>query len=193
MSPRPKNAGNNTQLFLGVRFLFGSRGGAGKHQQRIGAAGCFAQQNRAKRKGTGGLEPLRQKNLTRSSNTKKLIATAALLLLVPILAPAQNAGHVYHAEGYGFVAEEGNVGPACGGGGEGLSSNGFGLGGEYVKEESPFSERIISANLFYRFGSSTKKRKYEPFVTDGYTLFSIPGISLGPASGGNLGVGSICG
>ncbi|MGD0223349.1 MAG: hypothetical protein ABSF71_13515 [Terriglobia bacterium] len=34
---------------------------------------------------------------------KKLIATVAILLMVPTLAPAQNADHPYRAEGYFFI------------------------------------------------------------------------------------------
>lgn len=120
---------------------------------------------------------------------KTLIATAALLLVVPALASAQNADHPYYAEGYLLGA--GTVtGPAGGGGGEGIFSNGIGLGGEYVKAASPFGEHIVSVNLFYHFGPSTKKRRFEPFVTGGYTHFSIPDITLGPASGGNFGIGA---
>jgi hypothetical protein len=118
----------------------------------------------------------------------KVISTAALLLAFPMLASAQDADHVYHGQGYLFVAE-GTMGPRGGGGGEGIFSNGIGLGGEYVKAASPFGEHIISVNLFYHFGPSTKKRRVEPFLTGGYTHFSIPNITLGPASGGNLGGG----
>jgi hypothetical protein len=121
---------------------------------------------------------------------KKLIATAALLLLVPTLASAQNVDHVYHAEGYSFVADEATVGPAGGGGGEGLFSNGFGLGGEYVKAQSPFGENIISANMFYHFGPSTNKRRFEPFVTGGFNRFSISNIDLYPVFGWNFGCGA---
>ena len=120
---------------------------------------------------------------------KKLIATAALLLLVPMLASAQNADHVYHAEGYAFVADEATVGPAGGGGGEGLFSNGLGLGGEFVKAGSPFGEYIASANVSYHFGPSRKNRKFEPFVTGGCTFFSVPDTDQPIAIGGNFGVG----
>jgi hypothetical protein len=121
---------------------------------------------------------------------EKLIAMAGLLLTVPMFALAQNADHQYHVEGYLFVADEATVGPAGGGGGEGLFSNGLGLGGEYVKAASPFGEHIASANISYHFGPSTKKRKLEPFVTGGFTRFSIPNIDLYPVFGWNLGCGA---
>jgi hypothetical protein len=121
---------------------------------------------------------------------KKFISAAALLLLVPRLASAQNADHVYHVEGYGFFAYEATVGPAGGAGGEGLYSNGFGLGGEYVKAESPFGEYMVSADMYYHFGPSTKKRKFEPFVTGGFTRFSVGNLGPYPAYGGNLGGGA---
>jgi hypothetical protein len=121
---------------------------------------------------------------------KKLIASAILLLVSPLFASAQNADHPYHVEGYLLAADEAKVGPAGGGGVEGLSSDGFGLGGEYVKAASPFDENLVSVNLFYHFGASKNHRKFEPFVTGGYTHFSIPNITLGPASGGNFGCGA---
>jgi hypothetical protein len=118
---------------------------------------------------------------------KKLNATAALLLVVPMLASAQNADHQYHGQGYLFIAG-GTTGPAGGGGGEGVDNKGIGVGGEFVKAASPFGEFIGSANVYYHFGPSTKNRKLEPFVTGGYTFFYVPGV--GPASGGNFGAGA---
>lgn len=88
---------------------------------------------------------------------KKLIATAVLLLMTSTLASAQNADHPYHVEGHLFPAEEAKVGPVGGGGVEGLSSDGLGLGGEYVKAESPFDENIISVNLFLSLWAQQEK------------------------------------
>ena len=98
---------------------------------------------------------------------------------------------MYHVEGYAFVADEATVGPAGGGGGEGLFSNGFGLGGEYVKAASPFGEQMLSANMYYHFGASTKKHRFEPFVTGGITRFWLSGSDYPPPTvGGNFGIGA---
>jgi hypothetical protein len=121
---------------------------------------------------------------------KIFISAAALLLLVPSLASAQNADHVYHVEGYAFFAGEATVGPAGGAGGEGLFSNGFGLGGEYVKAESPFREQMVSANIYYHIGPIPKKRTFESFVTGGLTRFSVGNLGPYPAYGGNVGGGA---
>lgn len=120
---------------------------------------------------------------------KKLIAIVALLLMGPASMSAQNANHPYYAQGYGFVADEATVGFAGGVGAEGIFSNGFGLGGEYVKAENPFRENMLSANFFYHFGASRTKRMFEPFVTGGFTRFWVTNLNLSPAGGANLGCG----
>jgi len=65
---------------------------------------------------------------------KKVIATAALQLLVPVLASAQNADHQYRAEGYIFIGVgSGTDNPSfehVGGGGEARLFKGLGVGGE---------------------------------------------------------------
>jgi hypothetical protein len=129
---------------------------------------------------------------------KKLIATAGLLLVVPMLASAQNADHQYNGQGYLFFAE-GATGPATfhfGGGGEGFVYKGLGLGAE-LEHSAGWSSGtslgtwIGSADVSYHFGASTKNRKLEPFVTGGYTFFFIRGISPSTdfANGGNFGCG----
>ena len=145
---------------------------------------------------------------------KKLIAMAALLLLVPMLASAQNADQQYHGQGYGFFAGAASGGvsfqsgssttslpsgsvknlPQFGGGGEFLVDKGLGFGGELLRstqswEGGTFGTWIGSVNVSYHFGSSTKKRKLEPFVTGGYTFFYVSNIWFGPDSGGNFGAG----
>jgi hypothetical protein len=145
---------------------------------------------------------------------KKLIARAALLLLVPTLASAQDADHGYHGEGYLFCAgassgtasfqsgssttslRSGSVSnsPQFGGGGEFLVGKGLGFGSELLRstqswEGATLGTWIGSVNVSYHFGSSTKKRKLEPFVTGGYTFFYVSNITLPHANGGNFGVG----
>lgn len=122
---------------------------------------------------------------------KRLIATAGLLVVVPTFALAQNADHQYHAEGYAFAVCEANVGGVGAGGGYGgevFIYKGLGLGGEFVKA-SPFGEDIISADVYLGM-PSTKKNKFEPFVSGGYTHFSVGNLGPPPANGGNFGVGA---
>ena len=49
---------------------------------------------------------------------------------------------------------------------------------------------MISANVSYHFGPSTKKRKFEPFVTGGLTQFTVPNVDLDSVLGWNLGCGA---
>ena len=119
---------------------------------------------------------------------KRLIATGALILAIPLFAPAQNPDHPYYAEGYLFVAKA-STGPAGGGGGDVFVHKGVGLGSEFVKAASPFGERIVSANMYYGV-PRTKKNMVEPFVTGGLTFFSIPNTDQPTAIGGNVGAGA---
>ena len=120
---------------------------------------------------------------------KTLIVTTALLLVTPMFAWAQNPDHPYYAEGFGFVAYEATQGPAGGVGGE-FIDEGFGMGGEFLKAESPFGEHMLSANMSYHFVPSKKNRQFEPFVTGGLTRFSVPNLGLYPVSGWNIGGGA---
>jgi hypothetical protein len=145
---------------------------------------------------------------------KTLIATVALLLMVPALASAQDADHQYHGQGYWFFAgarsgtgsfQSGSSTTSLpswsttasrqyGGGGEFLVDKGLGFGGELLSstqswEGATLGTWIGSVNVSYHFGSSTKKRKLEPFVTGGYTFFYVSNIGFGPDSGGNFGAG----
>lgn len=145
---------------------------------------------------------------------RKVIPTAALILAVPFLASAQDGDHQYHGQGYLFFAgarsgtgsfqsgssttslESGSVSNSLqfGGGGEFLVGKGLGFGGELLSstqswEGATLGTWIGSLNVSYHFGSSTKKRKLEPFVTGGYTFFYVPNIGFGPDSGGNFGAG----
>ncbi len=135
---------------------------------------------------------------------KKLIARAALLLLVPMLASAQDANHQYHGQGYFFyagAASSARIGvlsssnsPQFGGGGEYLVDKGLGFGGELLRSTQSFEGATLdswigSVNVSYHFGSSTKKRKLEPFVTGGYTFFYVSSIGFPHDNGGNFGAG----
>ena len=127
---------------------------------------------------------------------KKLIARAALLLLVPTLASAQDADHQYQGQGYLFIGAGPTSSPTFhfGGGGEGFVYKGLGLGGE-LEHSTQFWEGaslgtwIGSGDVSYHTRPSTKNRKLEPFVIGGYTFFVRPGLGLGIANGGNFGCG----
>jgi hypothetical protein len=119
----------------------------------------------------------------------KLIGTATLLLIAPVWASSQNADHPHFIQGYGFVAGE-TTGDFSGGAGvEGISSHGIGFGGEYAYRKIQW-ENQLSLNLFYHFGASTAKRRFEPFVTGGFTRLWKFNLGLTPAWGGNLGCGA---
>jgi hypothetical protein len=131
-----------------------------------------------------------------------------------MLASAQDADHVYHGEGYFFYAgaasgtasfQSGSSTTSLqsgsstasrqyGGGGECLVNKGLGLGGELLRstqswEGATLDTWIGSANVYYHFGDSTKNRKWEPFVTGGYTFFYVSNIGFPHDNGGNFGLG----
>jgi hypothetical protein len=147
---------------------------------------------------------------------RKLIATAAILLAVPVLVLAQDADHQYHGQGYLFFAgapsspgfgvagssfgsPQYGVGGSTtalqfGGGGEWLAGHGVGLGGELLNstqswEGATLGTWIGSVNASYHFGASRKNREVEPFVTGGYTFFYVSNIGFPHDNGGNLGLG----
>lgn len=112
---------------------------------------------------------------------KRLIATADLLLVVPMLASAQNADHQYRGQGYLFIGA-GPTSPLAvhfGGGGEGFVYKGLGLGGELEHstqywEGASLGTWIGSADVSYHFWPSTKNRKLEPYVMGGLQLLCPP-------------------
>jgi len=143
---------------------------------------------------------------------RNAISTAVLFFGVSMLAVAQDVDHPYHGQGYFFLAqalaspsfETGGAAPTglsgnsnahqFGGGGEWLVDKGVGLGGEILSSTQSFEGASLntwigSINVSYHFGSSTKKRKVEPFVTGGYTFYYVSNITLPHESGGNVGVG----
>jgi hypothetical protein len=105
---------------------------------------------------------------------KKLIATAVLLLWVPMLALAQNADHQYRGQGYIFLGMgSGTDNPSfehVGGGGEVLLFRGIGLGGELGAMGRPAEgEGVFSVGPSYHFLHASHKSKIDPFVQGGYT------------------------
>jgi hypothetical protein len=143
---------------------------------------------------------------------KKVITLAALLLALPLVAPAQDAGYQYHGEGYGFLGYAPAHGEFAlagsptqqlsgstsarqfGFGGEVLVAKGIGVGGEISSSTQSYEGAglgtwIASINTSYHFGPSTKKRKVEPFVTGGYTFYYVANVDLYHENGGNVGGG----
>jgi hypothetical protein len=143
---------------------------------------------------------------------RKVITIAALLLALPLVARAQDAGYQYHGQGYGFLGYapahgeyvlpgspaqqlSGSTGARqFGFGGELLVAKGIGVGGEISNstqsyEGSGLNTWIGSINASYHFGPSTKKRKVEPFVTGGYTFYYVANVDLYHENGGNVGGG----
>jgi hypothetical protein len=131
-----------------------------------------------------------------------------------MLVSAQDVDHQYHGQGYWFFAgaesgagsfqsgstttslPSGSVSNSLqfGGGGEFLVAKGLGFGGELLSstqswEGATLDTWIGSVNVSYHFGSSTKKRKVEPFVTGGYTFFYVSNIGFPHDNGGNFGAG----
>jgi hypothetical protein len=105
---------------------------------------------------------------------KKLIPTAALLHLAPLLASAQNADHHYLGEGYIFIGlGSGTDNPSfehVGGGGEALLFKGLGVGGELGALGRP-GEGVgaFSIGPSYHFRRTLHQSKIDPFVEGGYT------------------------
>lgn len=116
---------------------------------------------------------------------KKLIATAALLLVIPTLASAQDGDHTYRVQGYLFVAPTTNdASITTGFGGDAFVYRGLGLGAELAYANHDNGRGAGSADVSYHFLQSAKY-KVEPFVTGGFSLYF--GDGLGP--GFNLGGG----
>jgi hypothetical protein len=121
---------------------------------------------------------------------KELIATAGLLLVVPMLASAQNADHQYRGQGYLFVGQATNdVTITAGFGGDGFVYKGLGLGAEVGYAAHDNGRGIGSANVSYHF-LHTANHKVEPFVTGGYSLFFGDGVANGFNLGGGVNIWS---
>jgi len=143
---------------------------------------------------------------------RNLFLTAAVLFAFLDLAQAQNSEPQYHWQAYfipfadapaklslqvgGSAPRELSTSTSAhqfGGGGE-LLYQGVGVGGEILSSAQPFEGSslrtwISSIDLSYHFGASTKRRKVEPFLTGGYTLYYVSNITLPHENGGNFGGG----
>ena len=108
---------------------------------------------------------------------KILIATSALLLILPTFTAAQDATHKYRAEGYIFIGEglysEDNAHfgiSHVGGGGEVLLFRGLAVGGELGAMGRPGDGvGLFSVGPSYHFLRASSKSKLVPFVDGGYT------------------------
>jgi hypothetical protein len=122
---------------------------------------------------------------------KKLIATAVLLLTVPMLASAQDADHPYRGQGYFFfgwgTGTSAYLRPLIfhvGGGGEGFLYKGLGFGAEagYATWGGYYQKAVIASGDFsYHFRRHARRGGVDPFVLGGASF-------VGPAqSGGGRG------
>lgn len=124
---------------------------------------------------------------------KKLIATIVWFLMLPALAPAQNADHPYRGQGYlffGLGTAPGSSGLVpgyssplfehVGGGGEGFLYKGLGFGGEAeYAHYGPLGQAWVgSADFSYHFGRHAAPGKVDPFVLGGFSV-------VGPTQRGN--------
>lgn len=109
---------------------------------------------------------------------KRLIATAALLLMVPALALAQNADNPNRGQGYLFyapiVTNYSSSGLNTGFGGELFCCGGVGVGAELgLARSNGANMGIGSIDFSYHFLSLSRKSfgKVEPFATGGPSLY----------------------
>ena len=115
---------------------------------------------------------------------------------------SRGQGYFFFALGMGDNGPEGHQYQPdihLGAGGEGFIYKGLGVGAELgpffpTKSGSPFSGwsdwavGLGSANLSYHFLPDTIDRKFEPFVTAGYSLFFRAGTFNGYNGGGGVNV-----
>jgi hypothetical protein len=132
---------------------------------------------------------------------KRLIATATLLLIVPVSAAAQEADHQYRGQGYLFFAW-GTGTPAyvhelilhVGGGGEGFLYKGLGFGAEagYANWGRGYANAAISsADFSYHFGRHARRGRLDPFVLGGASFLGPMQVGGGRGSpAGNYGGGA---
>jgi hypothetical protein len=131
---------------------------------------------------------------------KKLIATAALLLVVPMLASAQDADHQYHGQGYGFCGLGTSMGypfdhPTVwqvGFGGEGFLYKGLGLGAElgYVHWGPNENQAWMpSGDVSYHFRGNRARARVDPFVLSGASGYLPTSHGARGAPAGNFGGG----
>ncbi|MDE3178026.1 MAG: hypothetical protein KGM47_00080 [Acidobacteriota bacterium] len=127
---------------------------------------------------------------------KKFIVTAVLLLMAPVLASAQIAGHPPRGQGYAFIGGATHqMGLTAGFGGEVYIFHGLGAGIEAgtagfdtSTNGNPNWIGLGSANLSYHFFPKEIEGHLAPFLTAGYTNFFGQDIFLhyqGPLLGRN--------
>lgn len=133
---------------------------------------------------------------------KELIATAALLLMAPALASAQEADYQPRGQGYFYFGPAARVSPTtffpgAGGvamttglGAEGFIYRGLGVGAEvgYAGPHWSFDSSgmgVGSVDASYHFFPRKKNGRVEPFVAGGYSLY----FGHGKANGFNVGGG----
>jgi hypothetical protein len=105
---------------------------------------------------------------------EKLTLTAALLIVLPMVASAQNADSKYRGEAYVFLGVgSGTATPRfehVGGGGEALLFKGLGVGGELGAIGVPGTGAgVFSIGPSYHFVRSFHNQKIVPFAQGGYT------------------------
>lgn len=123
---------------------------------------------------------------------KKLLATAAMLLMVPLSVPAQNINQKSQGLGYVFIgAGTRQMGPTSGFGGEYLDKSGWGVGAELATAGWDTSAKYTSnwiglgsLDLSYHLFPK-KTRGYAPFVAGGYSIFFGQDTNT-PIPGGNV-------
>jgi len=133
---------------------------------------------------------------------KTLIAKAALLLMVPALASAQNADHPYRGQGYFFFGW-GTGTPSffqhpfivhVGGGGEGFLYKGLGFGAEagYASWGGYYNKAwIASGDFSYHFRRHARRGGVDPFVLVGVSFVGPTQVGGGRGSpAGNYGGGA---
>src|SRR5262245_48266084 len=130
-----------------------------------------------------------QINPTLEVMMRKLIFVILLAVLLPFAAAAQNKerrgqGYVFVAPGI-FAEEYGTL--HIGGGGEGVSYKGLGVGAEigYLGFTDDLGEGfgVFSPNVSYHFTNGARSGKFAPFVTSGFSLLfrgrAEPAVNIG--------------
>src|ERR1035441_2353982 len=124
---------------------------------------------------------------------KALIVAAALLLFAPVLASAQDGSPKYRGQAYVFIGlgqvslDPGYRGIGhVGGGGEFNFYKGLAVAGELGAVGMPGDGAcLFSVGPSYHFQLVSKRSKFDPFVSGGYTrAFGNGGVNLMNFGGG---------
>ena len=132
---------------------------------------------------------------------KRLMAIAALLLMAPALASAQNTEHPYRGQGYLFLGFGTGTGGGylpvvkqLGFGGEGFLYKGLGVGAEavYANWGGYYNEAWIgSGDISYHFRRHAAPFQVDPFVLGGVSIVGPTQVGGGRGSpAGNFGGGA---